>query len=351
MKSFVTSVLFMLIGSVLVQSQSGGNSTYNFLRLTNSARIAALGGDNISISDGDLNFVFHNPALLSGGMSNNLVLNYVNYFAGINYGYTAYARNFENAGIFAAGLHYINYGKFVKADPSGKITGEFKAFEMAFNISWAKPVFDSLLSVGLSLKPIYSQLESFSSFGLALDAGVNYISPSKLFSASMVIKNAGSQLKPYYEGNYEPLPFDMQVGLSQKLQHAPFRISFLYHHLHKWDLSYNINGNPAFSAIPSTSSGNEQSNYKFADNFFRHTIFSVEFIPSKNFILMLGYNHQRRKELMVPARPFLVGYSWGLYIRISKIRLSFGQAIYHLAGASSHFSLNLNLNDFYSGKK
>jgi len=344
-------ISFIIFISYQLAAQVGGSSTYTFLKLTNSARLAALGGENISINDGDLNFVFHNPALLNSSMSKHLVLNYVNYFAGINYGYAAYANDFGNIGTFASGLHYINYGKFIEADETGNITGEFKAFELALNLFWAKPILDSLFTVGVNLKPIYSQLENYKSFGLAFDAGINYLSRSKLFSASMVFKNVGSQIKPYYQGNYEPLPFDMQIGLSTKLEHAPFRVSVLLHHLHKWDLTYDKNSNLAYTSTTENELNNEEYKFNIIDNVFRHSIFSLEFIPSKSFIVMLGYNHQRRKEMMVPTRPFLVGFSWGIYLKISKVRLSYGQAIYHLAGASNHFSLNLNLGDFYRQKK
>ncbi len=337
----------LLLASSQLYAQVGGNSTYTFLKLTNSARIAALGGQNISINDNDLNFVYHNPAMLNAGMTKHLVLNYVNYFAGINYGYTAYAKDYAKTGTFAAGLHYINYGKFIEADETGQITGEFKAFELALNVFWARPVFDSLITIGVNLKPVYSQLESYKSFGLAFDAGMNYVSRDNLFSASFVFKNVGTQLKPYYAGNYEPLPFDMQIGLTQKLEHAPFRFSMLLHHLYKWDLTYDKNSNLAYSSETESEFNEEKYEFNIFDNFLRHSIFSLEFIPSKNFIVMAGYNHQRRKEMMVPTRPFLVGFSWGIYIKISKLRLSYGQAIYHLAGASNHFSLNLNLGDFY----
>lgn len=340
-------VSFLLVFSFFLRAQVGGNSTYAFLKLTNSARIAALGGQNISINDEDLNFVFHNPALLSSAMSKHLVLNYVNYFAGINYGYVAFAKEYGNVGTFAAGLHYINYGKFIKADETGQITGEFKAFEMALNLFWARPLFDSLLTIGANLKPIYSQLESYKSFGLAFDAGVNYSSKDKLFSASLVVKNVGTQLKPYYKGHYEPIPFDLQIGLTKKLEHAPFRFSALLHHLHKWDLTYDKNSNLAYTSETGDEVNNEKYEFNIFDNVLRHSIFSFEFIPSKNFVVMAGYNHQRRKEMVVATRPALVGFSWGIYLKISKLRLSYGQAIYHLAGASNHFSLNLNFGDFY----
>ncbi|MDX2442255.1 MAG: hypothetical protein QNK30_00520 [Bacteroidales bacterium] len=40
--------------------QIGGRSTYAFLNLTNSARVAALGGKIVSLPDNDLDLPFHN---------------------------------------------------------------------------------------------------------------------------------------------------------------------------------------------------------------------------------------------------------------------------------------------------
>ncbi len=333
-----------------VFSQLGGSSTFSFLELTNSARLAALGGKNISIPDKDLNFVYDNPALLDTSMSEHLVLNYVNYFAGINYGYVSYARNFSKVGMFASGLNYINYGSFIKADETGQITGEFTAFELALNLFWSKVLIDSTLSIGVNLKPIYSQLESYNSFGLAVDAGLSYYG-KKGFSAAFVLRNLGSQIKPYTPGNYEKIPLNIQLGITQKLAHAPFRFSVSYQYLNKWDLSYDINGNPSYSSGSQSNSSLDDEPITSIDNFFRHFIFCSEFLPAKGFNVLLGYNHQRRKEMMVPTKPFLVGFSWGFYIRISKIKISYAQAFYHLAGASNHFSLNLNMSDFYKKNK
>ncbi len=344
----IVVILIVLVFSNKMFGQIGGTATYSFLELTNSARLAALGGKNISNPDKDLNFVYDNPSLLDTTMSKHLVINYINYFAGINYGYVSYARNFKKAGMFATGLNYINYGKFIKADETGQITGEFSAFELALNIFWSKTLIDSTLSVGVNLKPIYSQLETYNSFGLAVDAGVTYYGKKGL-SAALVIRNLGSQLKPYTEGNYEQIPLNIQLGLTQKLEHAPFRFSALYQYLNKWDLRYDKTANPSYSSSSQVDNPDEKS-ITLIDNFFRHFIYSVEFLPTKSFNLIVGYNHQRRKEMMVPTKPFLVGFSWGFYIRISKIKLSYGQSYYHIVGASNHFSLNLNMGDIYKKK-
>ncbi len=41
-------------------------TVYNFLRLPVSAHAAALGGENITLTDDDATQLFHNPALISG---------------------------------------------------------------------------------------------------------------------------------------------------------------------------------------------------------------------------------------------------------------------------------------------
>jgi hypothetical protein len=341
--------LLLVVVPVVANAQIGGTYTYSFLEITNSARLAALGGKNISIRTDDFNFVYDNPAMLDTAMSEQLVLNYLNYFAGINYGYIGYARNFKSVGMFAAGLNYINYGKFIKADETGTITGEFTAFELALNIFWSKVLIDSTLSVGINLKPIYSQMETYNSFGLALDAGLNYYNKKGL-SAALVIRNFGTQIKPYTEGNYEKIPLNIQLALTQRLAHAPFRFSVLYQYVNKWDLTYNKADNLAYSDVPPTKEEIESYKISGIDNFFRHFIFGLEFVPSKNFNILFGYNHQRRKELMIVEKPGLVGFSWGFYIGIKRIKLSFGQAFYHLAGASNHFSVNYNLGNAYRKK-
>jgi hypothetical protein len=90
--------LFLLFVSVIFtgKAQVGGETTYQFLELTSSARVAALGGTQIAIADTtDLNLSFFNPALLHKEMNHSFLVNYVNYFADINYGYASYARHFE----------------------------------------------------------------------------------------------------------------------------------------------------------------------------------------------------------------------------------------------------------------
>jgi len=323
-------------------SQTGGDHVYEFLNLTHSGLVASLGGMNVSIAAPDLNMAYHNPALLSSNMDKSLAINYVNYFAGINYGMAMYSISIPSIGNFAAGLTYLNYGSFKETDESGNITGTFSAAEYAFSLMYSRNI-DSLITVGINLKPILSHLEKYTSIGAAMDIGAAYHSRNNLFSAGLVIKNAGIQITSYAGEAREKLPFEIQAGVSQKIAHAPFRFSLTFRHLEKFDLTYNYN-----STTSTTSGISPAKKSDFAENILRHMIIGTELIPHKNFYISAGYNYQRRSELKIDSRASTVGFSWGFGITTSFLSIGFGRATFHLAGASNNLSLILRPDLIYN---
>ncbi len=320
-----------------VFSQTGGDNVYEFLNLTHSGLVSSLGGSNVSLKANNLNMAYYNPALLSPGMDKSIALNYTNYFAGINYGQALYSKTYQKTGNFAAGVTYLNYGSFTESDASGVITGTFKASEYAFSLIWSREI-DSLLSVGIDFKPVLSSLEHYTSFGFAFDFGASWHNPSNLFSAGLVIKNAGYQVTTYAGESHQKLPFEIQAGLSKALAHAPFRFSLTLRHLEKFDLTYHY--------MDSTSASNPSSP-EFFENLMRHVIIGAEIIPHKNFYFSTGFNYQRRRELQIESKLSIVGFSWGFGIRTTMLDIEFGRAIYHLAGTSTNLSLILRLDKIY----
>lgn len=339
MRKIYVSFLFTLL--VLAgRAQIGGESTYQFLDLTNSARIAALGGTQVAILDTvDLNLPYHNPSLLHEAMSKRLLVNYVNYFADVNYGYASYAMSFEEIGNFALGMHYINYGSFDEATEGGELTGStFKAAEYALNLIYSNSY--KHLHYGATLKPIFSQFETYRSIGIAADLGLSFTSKSGLTTVGMVARNIGSQITTYYEnGDREKIPFNLQAGISQRLKHAPVIFSGTLQNLSQWKL-YTPDEEPDFDT--ESVYLREES---FGKQFMRHLVLGVEILPSDNFILRAGYNYQRRQELMFDDRASVVGFSAGFGLRIKRFRLDYGISRFHLAGSSNLFSVAINLND------
>jgi len=318
--------------------QIGGENTYDFLTLTNSARMAALGGNQIALNDStDLNLSYNNPSLLNVNMKNMLSVNYVDYFAGVNYGYAAYSFGTPLPGNFAVGMHYINYGKFIEALPNGEKTGAtFNAAEYALNIIYSNSY--KQFVYGINIKPILSSFESYQSIGIAADLGISYFSKNQNTVTALVARNIGTQITTYYDGAAkESIPFDLQFGISQKLQHAPIRFAATLQHLQKWDLAQPVEDNTGTSIV--------YTDENFTKKFMRHMVLGIELLPSPNFTLRAGYNYQLRQEMKLDEKMSTVGFSWGFGFRISRFQINYGSARYHLAGSSNLISIALKLND------
>jgi hypothetical protein len=343
------NLLFILILTLSIQgfSQFGGNTTYDFLNLASSARVNSLGGSQVGIIDSsELSLCFYNPATLMPAAHNHLSLNYIDFVSTINIGYISYARYVDHVGTFAAGIQYINYGKFEEALENGTLTGNtFGAADYALNLIYSRKIWNNF-TAGINLKPIYSSYEIYNSFGIAADLGISYIDSAGLFSAGLVIKNIGTQITTYQnlsDGEKEPLPFNIQLGFSQKLGHAPFQFSVTLDQLHNWKLTDKSTWDFDHKSVNDAISGKSDD---ILVKFMRHVVLGVEFIPSKNFSLGIGYNYQRKRELSVSSKSGAVGLSGGLNVKISKFRFSYAIASYHLSGTSNTLSVSFNLSEF-----
>jgi hypothetical protein len=335
--------------SLYSSAQIGGNSVFSFLDLSTSARIAALGGTFIAVSDNDPNPATMNPSLLSPSMDNMISFSGVKYYADINGGDASFTRTLEKLGTFQAAVHYINYGTFTATDIYGNTNGSFTAADYALQIGWGYKT-NKYFSVGGDIKFIYSHLEEYTSDGLAGDIAVSYASDSaRGVSAALMARNIGSQIKQYDENNErEPIAPEVMFGFSKKFPHAPFRLSLTYRHLEKFDYTY-LSPITAETVDPLTGE-KTITEITFWDKFSRHFILGTELVFSPNFSLRYAYNFQRREEMKIENRGGVSGMSFGFGLHVSRFYVSFGMAQYHLAGMSNHLTITTNPYDFFKKK-
>lgn len=353
MKKFTTYLFIFLNVSLL--AQIGGLKSYTFLSLPGPARANALSGASIAIWDNDVNLGYGNPALLHPGSSRQLSFNHVNFVSDLNYGNFAYAKQLNQFGTLGIGLQYFSYGKFDGRDEFDVSTGTFKAADYSLNISIAKPVNkDSTLSIGATLKTIYSHYETYSSVGNAVDVGLTYHNKKNLV-ISLLAKNYGRMWKSYAAGGAtESLPFDLQIGFSKKVAKAPFRLIVQYDQLLKWDLTYTTtvnqtSGDP-FGAQTTAKTDKEIRNEKISkglDRFGRHITLATEIILGKNFFVRVGYNFRKGKEMSLPDKRAVNGFSAGFGVKIIKFHLNYAYSKYALNGNSHTFGITTNLNYFH----
>ncbi|MFA6581651.1 MAG: type IX secretion system protein PorQ [Paludibacter sp.] len=338
-------LFLMFVAYCLQVFSQAGTGVYQFLDLPVSSRLAALGSKNISLNDNDINFAFQNPALLTAGTNNVIGINIANYLADIQFGSAVYGHTFGQNNYFALGIQYVDYGSFMGYNELNDSTGAFAAKDYAISLVYARPLTENI-TVGATLKPVYSAYERYTSFGMAMDFGANYNNPKNLFSAGLVFRNIGTQFKGYYseEGNQhlEPLPFDIQLGLSKKFLHAPLRFSLTLDNLQHWDLSYNSTNQPVTDLISTTTT----TKISFVDMAFRHAIIAVEFVPSNNFYLAAAFNHRHQVEMSMPGFKSTAGFSFGGGIKIYKFHVGFGMTQFQVGNYSYQFSFSTALNEF-----
>jgi hypothetical protein len=332
-----------LVSSTLYAQTIGGSSVFNFLKLPNTPQLTALGGVNVSVTSKDVGLAFNNPALLKKEMHTQMNAVFNNFYAGINAYHLSFAYRHEKLKTnFAWGLSWFDYGKISETDPSGNILGLTRPNDWVMQLSASRSYLQKW-NYGASFKFISSNYGIYRSNGIAIDAGVLYTDTANLFSASLVAKNMGYQLKKYAGTEAEELPFDLQAGITKKLKNAPLSFSVTAHHLHQFDIRYNdtvFNNENSFGI-------NKNGKFTF-DKIFRHFVFAAQIFPVQQIELSVGYNHLRRQELNISnTTNGLNGFSVGVGLIVKKLQVRYARTHYQNNTAYNQLGLSLQLNEHF----
>ena len=294
--------------STLSMAQNDSQTSYNFLRLPLSAHAAALGGDNITMTDDDVMMMFHNPALITGTSVGTLGLQYLNYMSGCNNVSAAYNMLVKEKWNIGIGIDYMGYGSIRHTDADNNDMGTYNASEMAFYGTLGYEL-ASNLGGGISLKYVYGNISSYNSMAVAVDLGLNYYLPESEWSFGIAVKNLGGQIMAYDE-KFEALPLDVQAGVSKRLIGSPVRLSATLSDLNHLD-------------------------YKFLN----HLCLAAEFIISDEIYVGGGYNFRRADEMKVQegteglsARGAGLSFGGGINLEKNKIDLAYSKL--HVSNAS-----------------
>ncbi|SFT70296.1 hypothetical protein SAMN05216474_1919 [Lishizhenia tianjinensis] len=336
----LTTILF---AASTLFAQTGGEHVYSFLNLGYNARANALGNDFIAVQDEDINLGVINPSLLNKGMHHQLGFNHGFLAGGINYGMVSFGQSLKDDLTLSTHLRYVSYVEMSRRDEFGIEQGTFSANDFALGAGLAR-VLNPRISVGANFNMIYSQLDTYSSFGLGIDLGANYkIGTEDRTMLTVLVKNAGAQLKSYTSKNREALRTDAQVAISHKLAHAPFRFSLVAHDLNRWDLSYF---DPSQAESIDAISGDTlvDTGANFLGKLSHHFTFQLEALFGDHVHVRAAFDVHRRYIMAVETRPGLAGFSFGAGFYFKRFSLDYGLNIYSQAGYSNMFTLTTNLD-------
>jgi hypothetical protein len=282
-------------------------TVFNFLRLPVSAHAAALGGDNITLSDDDASLVFHNPALLYNVSDRTLGLNMMTYMQGSITGSASYSQAIGERGTWGVQGRFISYGEMKETTYDNQQTGTFGARDIALGGTFAYGLTD-LISGGVTAKMVASYIGQYNSLAAAVDLGLNYYAPDTEWSISAVARNLGGQLKAY-DDDFERIPLDLQLGVSKRLVGSPLRFSATLVRLNDWQ--YGIG---------------------------KHFVLGADLLLSEQFYVAAGYNPLRASEMKITAgdeeSSHGAALSLGAGMMLERLQLHIAYGKYHVSSTS-----------------
>lgn len=319
------SIWLILALPVTAVSQSAIHSTYRFLLVPPSAYASALGGNGVSLKNGDFSMMTLNPAYISAGDHRHFALSYVNHISDVNMGMLSGAWNFPGIGTLGGELRYLNYGKLTRADAEGNRMGSFQAYDMALSVAMSRNLLPDLRYAG-GITLIRSSYAQYQSSAVAVMGGIWYAIPAQDLILGASITNLGSQIQTF-DGIKEPLPLDIRVGVSKRLEHMPLRLSLTLHSLDRWQL-------------PTVTDTRRPT---FSQNLARHVELGAELLLSEYVQIGLGYNRLRHEDLKSSDRLDLAGTSIGIIIHTKHFRFDISRNSWSSSGGLLQLSFQTTL--------
>ena len=314
----------------------GGSSAFNFLNLASDPMLSASGGINISNKPDEVGIVADNPALLNEHMQKQISASFNDFIAGINaYSLTGAIYSEKLNTNFSGHIYFVDYGSLAQTDAAGNISGTFRPVDYVVQVSASKKYLQNW-SYGATIKSINSVYPPYKSSAIAVDFGVLYEDSSSKIAASVVAKNMGFQIKTY-AGTAEDLPFDLEIGVTKRLLHAPFGFSLTAQHVHQFNILYR---DTAFNNANGLS-----SNSGFLARLFNHFVIATQIYIGNNLEGTIGYNQLRRSELNIGSSGNgLNGFSAGIRIKFQKLQILYAISNYQRNIAYNQFGLALWLD-------
>ena len=292
----------------LEASAQESKEVYSFLRLPVSAHAAAIGGENISLTEDDPTMIFHNPALINNVSDKSINLNMMTYMQGTVTASASFVKSLKERASWGVSGQFMSYGSIKETTVNNEQTGTFSPKDIALAGTFAYMLTNDL-SGGITARFISSTIGSYSSAAVGFDLGLNYVNEERGWSLSAVAKNLGGQIKAY-EDDFERIPFDLQLGATKQLVGSPLTLHATLSRLHNWD-----------------------------QGFIKHLAIGADIHLGDNIFVAAGYNFRRSSEMKITDTEdnksnHGAGLSLGGGVLLERFKLQLAYAKYHVSAYS-----------------
>jgi len=131
------------------------------------------------------------------------------------------------------------------------------------------------------------------------------------------------------------MPWDIQLGITKKMNHAPLRFSATAMYLNQWKFGY-----------VDESLNTTVLDDSFIQTLAKHLVLGVDFIPSNNFWIGVGFNPKVNMDMKLKSGNGLGGFSFGGGLKVSGFEASVSVTRYHPSALALMLSISTSLADF-----
>jgi hypothetical protein len=337
MKIILTSIIVILFtanvfSQIFSENSKRGTTAAPFLSIGQGARAIGMGSAFVAITD-DPTALYWNPAGITKVQGFGFVVDHTNWFADIGYNYMAFTYNLGGFGTVGASFTISDVDEMnvtTVEDPDG--TGEvFGVTDAAFSLAWAIDITDNF-SIGFNPKYIYQSIWRMSASTIALDLGVQYVTPFDGAILAMSISNFGPKMQlsgsstqviydpdPNTTGNNSSIPANIQTDTWDLP--LTFRVGIGYQPLKSEDNTITLSLD-ALHLSDNYESLNIGAEYCY-DNFIAiRAGYKSLFLPDSEESFSVGFGLE---QLVIGNIALKVDYAYQDFGRLSNIqKFSFG---------------------------
>jgi len=191
-----------------------GTKGGEFLKIGVGERAIGMGGAFCSIAD-NVTAVYWNPAGLAHLKKRELSAMHLQYLVGVKSEYLGYAHP-VGEGSLAGQISFL-HSKSGRRDDNCNTIGEFWDYEGVLSLGYGRWL-NSVLSLGINLKTIYTRFDTDEASGIAFDIGCLCKTPIEGLNIGIVLQSIETGLK--YTDQRESMQLNLKVGTSYRLSRS-----------------------------------------------------------------------------------------------------------------------------------
>ncbi|OGU28379.1 MAG: hypothetical protein A2057_08975 [Ignavibacteria bacterium GWA2_35_9] len=248
MKSIISTIIVLILSTSLFSQgfisdvSKRGTTAAPFLSIGQGARATGMGSAFVAVSD-DASALFWNPAGIAKTKGVGFMVDHTQWIADIDYNFMALAYNLGDFGVIGMSFTISDIDEMnvtTVENPEG--TGEkFGVTDAAFSLAWAIQLTDKF-AIGFNPKFVYQSIWKMTATALAIDMGVQYITPFDGMVLAMCISNFGTRMK--LEGNSTLIIYDPDENSTGNNSNIP-----AYLQTDTWDLPLNFRVGVSYEPI------------------------------------------------------------------------------------------------------